>query len=104
MGDRLPGVLRFTGEAEGLGAVEGNSVASLALRGGVGARKSSLFGGLGLGILATCRKFSTNEQFSGAILDEPLGAAALDFVDFALAILSEEKTKLVSTLRTARVG
>ena len=50
MGDRLPGVLRFTREAEGLGAVEGNSVASLALRGGVGARKSGLFGSLSLSI------------------------------------------------------
>ena len=35
---------------EGLGAVEGNSVASLALRGGVGARKSGLFGSLCLSI------------------------------------------------------
>ena len=50
MGDRLPGVLRFTREAEGLGAVEGNSVASLALRSGVGARKSGLFGSLSLSI------------------------------------------------------
>ena len=50
MGDGLAGVLGVTGEAEGLGAVEGNSVASLALRSGVGARKSGLFGSLSLSI------------------------------------------------------
>ena len=103
MRDGFAWVLGSTGDTEGLRAVEGDRCACLALRSGVGARKSSLFGGLGLGILATCRKFSTNEQFSETILNEPLGAAALDFVDFALAILSEKKTKLVSTLRTARV-
>ena len=50
MGDGFAGVLGVAGEAEGLGAVEGNSVASLALRGGVGARKCGLFGSLSLSI------------------------------------------------------
>lgn len=52
MRDRLAGVPRFTGEAESLRAMERNRIASLALRGRVGARKCGLFGGLGLGILS----------------------------------------------------
>ena len=58
MRDGLPWVFGLTGEAEGLGTVEGDRGARLALRGGVSARESSLFSSLGLSILASYDTFS----------------------------------------------
>ena len=51
MVDGLAGVPRVARKAEGLGAVEGDRSTLLAVRLGVGARKSRLLRGLGLGIL-----------------------------------------------------
>ncbi len=62
MRDGFARILGFTGEAEGLGTVEGDRGACLALGGGVGARKSSLFRGLSLGILAAYNNFRTQRN------------------------------------------
>ena len=51
MGHRGTGVFGVTGKAEGLGAVEGDRSALLAVRLRVGASKGSLLRCLGLGIL-----------------------------------------------------
>ena len=51
MGNRLARVLGVAGQAEGLGAVEGDRSALLAVRLRVGASKGSLLRCLGLGIL-----------------------------------------------------
>lgn len=62
MRNGFAGVLGFTSEAEGLGAVEGDRGACLTLGGGVGARKSSLFRGLSLGILAAYDNLRTQRN------------------------------------------
>lgn len=52
MGDRFPGVLGVTGEAEGLGTVEGNRVPHFARLVLVGTPERRLLCGLGLGLLS----------------------------------------------------
>lgn len=64
VGDGFAGVLGVTGKAEGLGAVERDREARLAGRMCVGARESSLFRRLGLGVLwcGCSNNFSSNRQ------------------------------------------
>ena len=90
---RLAGVLGGTWKTEGLGAVEGDRGALLAVCLGVCARKSRFLRSLSLGILRG--GYSENIQYPFTIpvrrCSVPLGAEVLAFEVFALAILSGRK-------------
>lgn len=86
MGNRFAGVLGVTGEAEGLGAMEGDGVARLARAVRIGANEGGLFGGLSLRVLG-CGCDGRVRDCTSSITDRILfEAAALPLAVFVEAI------------------